>query len=132
MVRIVHCSGGLSRRWERGHIPNAHISQRQKFDVVVQVFGVECLGDQFQVAYRLTDRDTELVSIDQSCEIAARSEPFVGNPQQVAVLTEQHTVELPGSLKKQVVVELVRPVFLCGQDINASPPELSRNRRRKR
>ena len=102
--------------------------QRQEFNAVSQVFGVECLDDQFQVAYCLADRDTEGVSIEQSCEIAPRFEPFIGNAQQVSVLTEQDAVELPGSIQEQVVVEPVRPVFSCGYDINASSQEPSRNR----
>ncbi len=34
------------------------------------------------------------------------------------------------SSKKQIVVELIRPVFLCRQDINASPSKFCSNRRR--
>jgi hypothetical protein len=41
-----------------------------------------------KVTDRLADRDTELVRIDQPVKIAARSHPFIGNPQQVAILTE--------------------------------------------
>ena len=81
--------------------------------MVAYILGVEYLGKQLQVTDRLTDRDTELVSIDQPVKIVARSEPFIGNPQQISILTEQHPIELPGSLKKQIVVELVRLVFLC-------------------
>jgi len=71
--------------------------------------GVEHLGKQLQVTDRLADRDTELVRIDQPIKIAAGSHPFIGNPQQVAILTEQHSIKLARSLKKQIVVELVRP-----------------------
>ena len=63
-------------------ITKAKFLQRQEFNAVSQVFGVECLDDQFQVAYCLADRDTEVVSIEQSCEIAPRFEPLIGNAQQ--------------------------------------------------
>ena len=48
------------------------------------------LSKQLQVTARLADCNTELVRIDQPIKIAARLELFIGNPQQVSILTEQH------------------------------------------
>jgi len=74
--------------------------QGQKLDAVTHILGVERLGKQLHVTDRLSDGDTELVRIDQPVKIAARTKPFIANSQQVAILTEQHPLELRCPLKQ--------------------------------
>ena len=77
------------------------------------------VGDQFQIAHRLTNRDLGLPAIYQASEQPAPTLPRCGDGQQVDILTYQHMLELCGSIQQAGIIPPIRLILGRSEAIDA-------------
>ena len=105
-------------------------SKWQKDDLVTKLFRGRGPGHQFQVSDCPTDREPQLVSVDDARKRLSRIEPIVGEGQKVIVTSHDHSAELRGAGQQFLIAGVRATVFQCGQDIDSKASRTARDGRR--
>lgn len=84
-------------------------------------FGASCLREEFQIADGSSDRELELMAVDDSAEMSPATLPPPGLSQKVLVLAERSSPQFRRSFEGVSIRLLRRAVDLRRQHIN--PPE---------
>ncbi len=102
--------------------------QREMLNAVHEIFRFGTFRNEFEVLNTAANGDTELMRVNQSCEILAAVLTFCGFGQKIFVPAEHHTAKFTGAVQQVGIVEPRGAIGLCRQHVNATSRQRPRDR----